>query len=126
MLAFGFAAADRYGCGLRVLHTWAVPAVHAADMGGAMQLIRAEAAPDARRTLDEALAPWTEKYPGVSVVRECHHGRPVQALAEASRGARSAVVGRRNRRARIGTHVGAVTHAVIHHSLAPVTVVPHD
>ncbi|MFE1827212.1 universal stress protein [Streptomyces yangpuensis] len=126
VLAFGFAAADRYGCGLRVLHTWALPALYGADMGAALQLMWAELAQDARRALDEALAPWTEKYPGVSVVRECHEGRPAQDLAEASRGARLVVVGRRNRRARIGTHIGAVTHAVIHHSLAPVTVVPHD
>ncbi|MFI1154649.1 universal stress protein [Streptomyces sp. NPDC020817] len=126
VLAFGFAAADRYGCGLRVLHTWALPALYGADMGAALQLVWAEVAQDARRALDEALAPWTEKYPGVSVVRECHEGRPAQDLAEASRGARLVVVGRRNRRARIGTHIGAVTHAVIHHSLAPVTVVPHD
>ncbi|MFD5484924.1 universal stress protein [Streptomyces virginiae] len=126
VLAFGFAAADRYGCGLRVLHTWAVPSLYGADMGAALQLMWAEVAQDARRALDEALAPWTEKYPGVSVVRECRQGRPAQDLPEASRGARLVVVGRRNRRARIGTHIGAVTHAVIHHSLAPVTVVPHD
>ncbi|MFI8260888.1 universal stress protein [Streptomyces sp. NPDC085665] len=125
VLAFGFAAADRYGCGLRVLHAWAVPAVHGADTGGGLQLICAEAAQDARRALDEALAPWTEKYPDVSVVRECHQGRPAQDLAEASPGARLVVVGRRNRRAWIGTHIGSVTHAVIHHCLAPVTVVPH-
>ncbi|WP_327381624.1 universal stress protein [Streptomyces sp. NBC_01207] len=126
VLAFGFAAADRYGCGLRVLHAWALPALYGADMGAALQLVWAEVAQDARRALDEALAPWTEKYPGVSVVRECRQGRPAQDVAEASRGARLVVVGRRNQRARIGTHIGAVTHAVIHHSLAPVTVVPHD
>ncbi|MFE0581668.1 universal stress protein [Streptomyces sp. NPDC058874] len=126
VLAFGFAAADRYGCGLRVLHAWAVPALYGADTGAALQLMWAEVAQDACRALDEALAPWTEKYPGVSVVRECRQGRPAQDLVEASRGARLVVVGRRNRRARIGTHIGAVTHAVIHHSLAPVAVVPHD
>ncbi|MFI5670939.1 universal stress protein [Streptomyces sp. NPDC051704] len=125
VLAFGFAAADRYGCGLRVLHAWAVPAVHGADMGGGLQLICARTAQDARRALDEALAPWTEKYPEVSVVRDCHQGRPAQELVEASRGARLVVVGRRNRRAGIGTHIGSVTHAAIHHSQAPVTVVPH-
>ncbi|MFI2368028.1 universal stress protein [Streptomyces sp. NPDC018833] len=126
VLAFGFAVADRYGCALRVLHTWAVPAVHGPDMGGALPLLMSEIAQDASVALDEALAPWTEKYPGVSVVRECHQGRPAQDLAEASRDARLVVVGRKNRRARIGTHIGAVTHAVIHHSLAPVAVVPHD
>ncbi|MFJ3979681.1 hypothetical protein [Streptomyces sp. NPDC090021] len=86
VLAFRFAAADRYGCGLRVLHTWALPAFYGADMGAALQLMWAEVAQDARRALDEALAPWTEKYPGVSVVRECRQGRPAQDLVDASRG----------------------------------------
>ncbi|MFC8920500.1 universal stress protein [Streptomyces sp. NPDC057116] len=126
VLAFGFAAADRYGCGLRVLHAWAVPTICGPDMGGALPLLTTEVAQDARRALDEALAPWTDKYPDVPVVRECHQGRPAQDLAEASRDARLLVVGRRNRPGRIGPHIGAVTHAVIHHSLAPVAVVPHD
>ncbi|MGA4863006.1 universal stress protein [Streptomyces lavendulocolor] len=126
VLAFGFAAADRYGCGLRVLHSWAVPAICGPDMGGALPLLMTEVAQDARRALDEAIAPWTDKYPGVPVARECHQGRPAHDLASAAREARLVVVGRRNRRGRIGTHIGAVTHAVIHHSAAPVAVVPHD
>ncbi|MGW2744904.1 universal stress protein [Streptomyces sp. NPDC001450] len=47
-------------------------------------------------------------------------------MAEASRDAPLVVVGRRSRRARIGSHIGAVTHGVLHHSMAPVAVVPHD
>jgi len=111
---------------VRVLHSWGIPAVYGPDMGGALPLLLTQVAEDARRALDEALTPWTEKYPGVSVVRECHQGRPAQDLAEASRDCRLIVVGRRNRRTRIGTHIGAVTHAVLHHSPAPVAVVPHD
>lgn len=126
VLAFGFAAAERYGCGLRVVHSWAVPALYGPDMGGALPLLTTEVAEDARRALDEALAPWTEKFPGVVVVRDCHQGRPAQDLVELSHDARLVVVGRRVRRARIGTHIGAVTHAVLHHCLAPVAVVPHD
>ncbi|MFF8289385.1 universal stress protein [Streptomyces sp. NPDC016309] len=126
VLAFGFAAADRYGCGLRVLAAWAVPAVHGPDLGGALAVTLADAARAARRALDEALLPWTDKYPGVPVVRECHQARPAQDLVEASRDALLLVVGRRNRRARTGSHIGPVTHAVLHHSQAPVAVVPHD
>ncbi|MFD6229431.1 universal stress protein [Streptomyces sp. NPDC060232] len=126
VLAFGFAAADRYGCGLRVVHSWAVPALYGLDTGGVLPLLMTEVAEDARRALDEALAPWTEKFPGVPVVRDCRQGRPAQDLTELSHEARLVVVGRKVRRARIGTHIGAVTHAVLHHSLAPVAVVPHD
>ncbi|MFD8193805.1 universal stress protein [Streptomyces wuyuanensis] len=126
VLAFGFAAADRYGCGLRVVHRWAVPALYGPDTGGVLPMLMTEVAEDARRALDEALAPWTEKFPGVPVLRDCRRGRPAQALLELSRDARLVVVGRRVRRARIGTHIGAVTHAVLHHCLTPVAVVPHD
>ncbi|WP_314612856.1 universal stress protein [Streptomyces stackebrandtii] len=126
VLAFGFAAADRYGCDLRAVHSWSVPALYGPDMGGVLPLLMTEVAEDARRALDEALAPWTEKFPGVVVVRDCRQGRPAQDLMELSHDARLVVVGRRIRRARIGTHIGAVTHAVLHHCLAPVAVVPHD
>ncbi|MFC8275264.1 universal stress protein [Streptomyces sp. NPDC057271] len=126
LLAFGFAAADRYGCGLRVVHRWAVPALYGPDMAGALPSLMTEVAADTRRALDEALAPWTEKFPDVAVVRDCRQGRPAQDLMELSHDARLVVVGRKVRRARIGTHIGAVTHAVLHHCLAPVAVVPHD
>ncbi|MFJ5708273.1 universal stress protein [Streptomyces sp. NPDC093105] len=125
-LAFGFAAADRYGCGLRVVHRWAVPALYGPDMVGARPLLLTEVAADTRRALDEALAPWAEKFPDVAVVRDCAQGRPAQALTELSRDARLVVVGRRVRRSGIGAHIGAVTHAALHHCLAPVAVVPHD
>ncbi|QNE73392.1 universal stress protein [Streptomyces finlayi] len=126
VLEFGFAEAERYGCGLRVLHSWSAPALYGPDLGGAMPLLMAQVAQDARRAVEEALAPWMDKYPGVPVIRECHQGRPAQDLVQASRDARLMVVGRRNRSGRMGTHIGAVTHAVIHHSSAPVAVVPHD
>ncbi|GAA1566301.1 universal stress protein [Streptomyces globosus] len=126
LLAFGFAAADRYGCGLRVVHSWAVPALYGPDTAGVLPLLMTEVAEDARRALDEALAPWTEKFPDVVVVRDCRQGRPAQDLAELSHDARLVVVGRKVRRARIGTHIGPVTHTALHHCLAPVAVVPHD
>ncbi|MFH9955898.1 universal stress protein [Streptomyces roseolus] len=95
-------------------------------MLGALPLVLTEVAEDTRRALDEALAPWTEKFPDVAVVRDCRQGRPAQDLMELSHDARLVVVGRKVRRARLGTHIGAVTHAVLHHCLAPVAVVPHD
>ncbi|WP_284580660.1 universal stress protein [Streptomyces sp. 2P-4] len=126
LLAFGFAAADRYGCGLRVVHRWAVPALCGPDTAGALPLLMAGIAEDARRALDEALAPWSVKFPDVAVVRDVRQGRPAQDLAEPAHGARLVVVGRKVRRARIGTHIGPVTHAVLHHCPAPVAVVAHD
>ncbi|NUK83597.1 universal stress protein [Streptomyces lunaelactis] len=126
MIEFAFTAAERYGCRLHVLHSWQMPAVYGPDMAGVLPTLLADIGQERQRALDDALAPWTEKYPAVPVFRQCNQGRAAQDLAEASRDARLVVVGRRNRRARIGTHIGAVTHGVLHHCVAPVAVVPHD
>ncbi|MFF3323985.1 universal stress protein [Streptomyces sp. NPDC002889] len=126
MLEFAFAGADRYGCAVRVLYSWAMPLVHGPDMAGALPLLRAELEEEWHQALDGALAPWTKKYPAVPVIRQCQQGRPAQDLVKATHEARLVVVGRRNRHSRIGTHIGAVTHAVVHHSSAPIAVVPHD
>ncbi|WP_372448761.1 hypothetical protein [Streptomyces musisoli] len=37
-----------------------------------------------------------------------------------------AVVGRRIRMSRLGTHTGHVAHAFLRHAEAPVAVIPHD
>ncbi|WP_338676510.1 universal stress protein [Streptomyces sp. SCSIO 30461] len=125
-IGFAFAAAARYGCRLHALHSWPVPDVHGPDIAGDLPVLLADIAQERQQALDEALAPWTEKYPDVPVVRQCGQGRAAQDLVEGSRDARLVVVGRRRRRARIGTRIGAVTHGVLHHSVAPVAVVPHD
>jgi nucleotide-binding universal stress UspA family protein len=52
-------------------------------------------------------------------------GSPASHLIDASRDASLVVVGRRVRRGPLGTHIGAVTHAVMHHATAPVAVVAH-
>ncbi|MER6516547.1 universal stress protein [Streptomyces sp. NPDC001553] len=36
------------------------------------------------------------------------------------------VVGRRIRSSTLSSHIGPITHAVLHHSTAPVAVVAHD
>lgn len=124
-IEFSFTAAERYGCRLHVLHSRQMPAVHGPDMAGLLPTLLADIGQERQQALDDALAPWTEKYPAVPVFRQSSQGRAAQDLAEASRDARLVVVGRRNRRARIDTHIGAVTHGVLHHSVAPVAVVPH-
>jgi nucleotide-binding universal stress UspA family protein len=62
----------------------------------------------------------------VKVHAEAEIGQPARLLVEAASQASLLVVGRRNRRSRIGTHLGPVTHAVMHHARTPVAVVPHD
>ncbi|WP_103511525.1 universal stress protein [Streptomyces sp. SM13] len=76
--------------------------------------------------LAETLRPWRRKYPDVEVVEVSRPGSAAALLIDASRDASLVVVGRRVRRNPFGTHIGAVTHAVLHHSTAPVAVVAHD
>ncbi|MEU1230553.1 universal stress protein [Streptomyces sp. NPDC005828] len=123
LLGFAFTEAARTGLPLRLLHTWTLPASYGyasvVDPGVGEEL-------GARLTggLDELLQPWTKGYPGVDATAEQVMGSAAYQLVEASRNADLVVVGRRNRKLSPGPHLGHVAHAVIHHSPAPVTVVP--
>lgn len=76
--------------------------------------------------LAETLRPWRQKYPDVEVVETSRPGSAATLLIDASRDASLVVVGRRVRRNPLGSHIGAVTHAVLHHATAPVAVIAHD
>jgi nucleotide-binding universal stress UspA family protein len=114
LIEFAFDAAARRAAGLRVIHGWNLPPVYGYNPG----------VMDPR--LSETLRAWREKFPGVEVTEHAVIGQAARHLIEAASDASLVVVGRRARRSSIGTHIGPVTHAVLHHSPAPVAVVPHD
>ncbi|MFI1212566.1 universal stress protein [Streptomyces sp. NPDC020802] len=124
LIGFAFAAAARRSTSLRVVHGWNPPAYYAygpsADLEqhGTLALREATA-------LTEVLRPWTEKFPAIEVTEGCHYGSPGNHLVDASHKASLVVVGRHGRRNPLGAHIGSVTHAVLHHSTAPVAVVSH-
>ncbi|MGP3948983.1 universal stress protein [Streptomyces sp. 7N604] len=126
VIEFAFDAAARRAAVLRVVHGWSLPPIH----GYGPEAIAPEPDDDfgARqdRALSDALRPWRAKFPGVEVIEQAMIGRPAHHLVDASADAGVMVVGRRNRRSPVGTHIGPVTHAVLHRSSAPVAVVPHD
>ncbi|MDQ1034466.1 nucleotide-binding universal stress UspA family protein [Streptomyces sp. V3I8] len=124
LIEFAFEAARHQGGALRVIHAFSIPSadgadLHAATGAGAGVLAVQE------RDLVAALRPWCAKYPGISVTETVSEGRPATALVRASSGAALVVVGRRIRESHLGTHIGPVTHAVLHHVGCPVAVVPH-
>ncbi|MEW2625219.1 universal stress protein [Streptomyces sp. NPDC048106] len=125
VLAFAFEEAERRGTPVRALRTWSMPPYYAygfaADPTFDQEWSRQEEA-----ALSEVLKPWRRKYSAVEVTEECGYGSASLRLVEASHGAGLVVVGRRRRPASFGTHIGPVTHAVLHHATAPVAVVPHD
>lgn len=125
VLEFAFAEAARRETALRALHGWVLPPYYAYGLAAAPEEYTGIAGDEAGR-LTQVLAPWREKFPQVEVVEEPFGGSPSVRLVEASAESSLVVVGRRARRSPLGAHIGPVTHAVIHHSAAPVAAVAHD
>ncbi|NEB36206.1 universal stress protein [Streptomyces sp. SID14515] len=122
LLDFAFGTAARRNVALRVVHSWSPPASYGyaaildPEIGTGLGRRAAEG-------LTELLRPWRSRFPEVRVVEKTVVGPPARELVHASRGADLLVVGRRGRRPAL-PHLGHVAHAVIHHSTAPVAVVP--
>jgi nucleotide-binding universal stress UspA family protein len=124
LLEFAFDAAARRDTALRVVHGWNEPhgSVHPlqGDAGAQASHARGQAA-----VLTELLRPWLQKFPDVQVIEASRCGSAARVLVGAARDAALVVVGRKVRTGPLGTRVGHVTHAVLHHVEAPVAVVPH-
>lgn len=72
--------------------------------------------------LDEVLAAWRDKYPGVQAGWEAVFSDPGRALVGASTRADLVVIGRHV----AGTGVGSVIHSVLAHAHAPIAIIPGD
>ncbi|MFE1441793.1 universal stress protein [Streptomyces sp. NPDC058739] len=125
LIEFAFAAASRRRTALRVVHGWYPSPYYAYGLSVEPELHTALARQEGL-ALSEILRPWREKFPDVKAVRETHHGPVAVHLVDASHEASLVVVGRRARRGPVGARIGSVAHAVLHHAVAPVAVVPHD
>lgn len=125
LMEFAFAAAARRSTSLRAVHAWNPPPYYAYGLSADLEL-HGELARRETTILAEVLRPWRTKFPDVEVTEESSYGSPASHVVDASREASLVVVGRRIRRSPLGAHVGPVTHAVLHHSTAPVAVVPHN
>lgn len=125
LIEFAFDAAKRRATSLRVVHGWYPPPYYAYGtpvnpaLHEALSLSASEA-------VAEVLGPWRKKFPDVEAVEDSRYGSAAALVVDASREASLVVVGRRIRRSSLGAHIGHVTHSVLHHSTAPVAVVPHS
>ncbi|GED89083.1 universal stress protein [Streptomyces sp. 6-11-2] len=124
LIRFAFEAAARRGTSLRVVHGWYPPLYYGYGVPADAELLTSPAVAEAAG-LTEALCPWRRKYPDVEVAEGSRPGGAADLLVDASHEASLVVVGRRERRNLLGTRIGQVTHAVLHHAAAPVAVVPH-
>lgn len=119
LLTFAFDHASRHRVPLRALLVWHPDLL-------ATMLWRAEPAVPKRAELwlSEALAGWSEKYPDVEVHSAVIRDHPAAALTAWASSAQLLVVGSRGRHALVGTLLGSVSQAVLHHATCPVAVVP--
>ncbi|WP_229758985.1 universal stress protein [Peterkaempfera bronchialis] len=121
--AFAFAEAADWQARLEVVHARhseldrLLGAVHRAHRG--------DAAAEARRVLEEAVADAVAAHPEVRVALHPVPDRAAHAaLLAAAVDADLLVVGSHRRRRPTSLHLGPVDHAVLHHAHCPVAVVP--
>jgi nucleotide-binding universal stress UspA family protein len=121
-LRTAFEEAALHGVPLRALHAWR-PAT-AGTPGDMVPLVSSmrQIHADAEHHLVEALAPWREKYPQVTVEPIVVCDGPRHALITASADAALLVTGAIERPGILAMALGSVTHAVVHHARCPVLV----
>ncbi|MFB6612668.1 universal stress protein [Streptomyces sp. NPDC085524] len=125
LLAFAFEEAAHRRCPLVIIHGWSPPPIlsYAPTLDPGVQQ---EMAHGITTALDEMISPWHEKYPALQVDSRATVGQSAIQILDAASAAALVVVGRRIRHSAFGTHIGPVTHAVMHHAVAPVAVVAHE
>lgn len=132
VLQYAFAAAAERELPLRAVYAWRPPAPSHVSLPAVYVVLPDQTAETTRRVeeaetaaLSEALRPWRQRYPQVSVVEEPMPGAAGETLVAAAGSADLVVVGRGGRAAGVGPRVGPVVHALLHHAPCPVVAVPH-
>ncbi|HET6352692.1 universal stress protein [Streptomyces sp.] len=121
---FAFREAERRGAALHAIRAWRCPAYEVADH----PLVASDAArfheSQAAEILEGALREAVADHPTVELHRANAEGSARMVLMNASAAADLLVVGAQRRHGHFGLQLGRVAHAVLHHSVCPVAVVP--
>lgn len=120
-LAFAFEAAVARQVSVVVVHSWCNP-VFQPEMAGLL-FDRDAIQADEVHLLDQRLAGWVNKYPGVLVQRVVTGDSPATALLDQACVAQLVVVGSRGRGEFTSLVLGSVGHSLLHRSPCPVAVV---
>jgi nucleotide-binding universal stress UspA family protein len=127
LLEFTFRAAAARGTALRAVHAWELPPLYGRGPEAGQAAVKAGALVERQeKALSDALQPWQERYPQVTVVQTIDLAFASGVVLQAAADAGLVVVGRRVHRPAFGMRLGPVAHAVLHHAAAPVAVVPHS
>ena len=122
-VGFAFQAARQRGIPLVAVHAWTPdPPADLEGISGPPTLAEALA----RRTLERALDRWQCEFTDVPVHTALVRGDPEHALVTQSRGAALLVVGTRGRGHVMGTVLGSVSQAVLHHGHCPFAIIRRD
>jgi nucleotide-binding universal stress UspA family protein len=123
VLEFAFREAEDLGERITAVHAWrnpnllgpapAVPLIFDLDLVAGQQRVR----------LTDSLSGWAERYPGVELVTKSPIGHPAKVLVDEAHAAALLVVGTRGHGEVRSLVLGSVSHAVLHHAVAPVAVV---
>lgn len=124
VLEFAVRAAEYRGAPLRAVAVAPWPPPWRFSPSGPGERRRAELVEREERALAQTLAPVRTES-GVGVVGLVRVGHPADLLVEEGQDAALVVVGRRGAGHTGGDGLGSVAHAVLHHALSPVAVVPH-
>ncbi|QNS02981.1 universal stress protein [Streptomyces xanthii] len=123
LLAFAFTEAARRNAPIRFLYSRPLPTFY--GYGGVMDPKMGEKERiGALGSLDERLTPWLERFPDVEATAGAVEGPAGDRLEDSSQDAELVIVGHRPRKLPVGPRLGHVIHTVVHHSTAPVAVVP--
>jgi nucleotide-binding universal stress UspA family protein len=125
VVAFAFAEASLRGAPLLAMKVWGSE-VSTGPVHPAQEAAVGVDPAEADRSLGEALATWSEKYPEVAVTRVVRHGCDVALpLVTASRAAQLAVVGRSDHQHPNWPALASVSHFLMRRAHCPVAVVPY-
>lgn len=126
LLDFALRTAERRGAELRIIHAWHVPPLWSPESNHPGDRQHTEALRQQTLLLQDTLSGWEAKYPSVAVHPRAVFGGAAAVLVREAAPAALVIVGRHIRHPALGRHLGPVAHAVLHHAVCPVAVVPHE
>lgn len=113
-LEFGFHRASALGAPIVAVHAWWVDAPDHLSLDWLNDNVMDQVEGSARGVLDNALAPWLEKYPDVPVRRVLSRQYPTEAVLDAAGDAQLLVVGSRGLGGFAGLVLGSVSQGLLH------------
>jgi nucleotide-binding universal stress UspA family protein len=110
------------GTGLVILHSWWLNSGY--DVVAVDDDYRRSRAAEFEHALLPVLEAMSDEWPDVHATVEVLHAPPAEALLDRAERSDLLVIGRRHHRLPLGSHLGPVARAVLHHSQCPVLVTP--